>query len=89
MGEPGARDLSLLAPEVRENPYPYYAALRRESPIHQLAEGMPLYAITRYADVRQVQSAGDRGVSRELQLPGGNVDQSGAVEVHGEERHRL
>ena len=51
---PGPEDFSLLAPEVRENPYPYYAALRRESPIHQLVPGAPLYAITRYEDVLHI-----------------------------------
>jgi cytochrome P450 len=50
-GQPSAADFNLLSPEVRANPYPYYAAMRRDSPIHPLAPGAPLYAITRYADV--------------------------------------
>jgi cytochrome P450 len=48
---PSAADFNLLSPEIRANPYPYYAAMRRESPIHPLVPGAPLYAITRYADV--------------------------------------
>jgi len=49
--QPSASDYNLLSPEVRADPYPYYAAMRRDSPIHQLMPGAPLYAITRYADV--------------------------------------
>jgi len=49
--QPSATDFNLLSPEVRANPYPFYAAMRRESPIHPLVPGAPLYAITRYADV--------------------------------------
>jgi len=87
MGEPGARDFSLLAPEVRENPYPYYAALRRESPIHQLAEGMPLYAITRYADVIHALHHPELFSSTALQvaLQGGGIGigpNSGALAGH-------
>ena len=50
-GQPSAADFNMLSPDVRADPYPYYAAMRRESPIHPLAPGAPLYAITRYADV--------------------------------------
>lgn len=46
-----AADYSPLSPEVRANPYPYYAALRRESPVHQLLPGAPLFALSRYNDV--------------------------------------
>jgi len=50
-GQPSASDFNLLSPDIRADPYPYYAAMRRESPIHPLVPGAPLYAITRYADV--------------------------------------
>ncbi len=49
--EPSAADFNLISPDVRADPYPYYAAMRRDSPIHQVIPGAPLYAITRYADV--------------------------------------
>ena len=52
--QPAAADFNLISPAVRADPYPYYAAMRRESPIHQLAPGAPFYAITRYADVIHV-----------------------------------
>ncbi|MFL5349180.1 MAG: cytochrome P450 [Hyalangium sp.] len=42
--------LNLLAPEVRANPYPYYAELRRTSPVCQVAPG-DVWAVTRYDDV--------------------------------------
>jgi cytochrome P450 len=42
--------LNLLAPEVRANPYPYYAELRRTSPVCQVDPG-GLWAVTRYDDV--------------------------------------
>ena len=52
--QPSAADFNLLSPEFRENPYPYYAAMRRDSPIHPIAPGAPLYAVTRYADVLHI-----------------------------------
>ena len=30
-----------MLPEVRANPYPYYALMGREDPIHQIVPGMP------------------------------------------------
>lgn len=42
--------LNLLAPEVRANPYPYYAELRRTSPVCQVGPG-EVWAVTRYDDV--------------------------------------
>lgn len=86
-GELRARDFSLLAPAVRENPYPYYAALRRESPIHQIVEGMPLYAITRYADVLYALHHPELFSSTALQvaLQGGGIGigpNSGALAGH-------
>ena len=41
--------LNLLAPEVRANPYPYYAELRRTTPVCQVAPG-DVWAVTRYDD---------------------------------------
>jgi cytochrome P450 len=41
--------LNLLAPEVRANPYPHYAELRRTAPVCQVDPG-GLWAITRYDD---------------------------------------
>ena len=38
-----------LSPEVRENPYPYYAELRRDHPVFEL--GFGAYAVSRYDDV--------------------------------------
>ena len=49
-----ASDYQPLAPEVRADPYPYYAALRRESPVHQIVPGMPFYCVSRYDDVLAV-----------------------------------
>ncbi len=42
--------LNLLAPEVRTNPYPFYAELRRTTPVCQVAPG-DFWAVTRYDDV--------------------------------------
>ncbi|MFJ2811598.1 cytochrome P450 [Kitasatospora sp. NPDC087271] len=39
----------LLTPEARRDPYPFYARMRRESPVHRSAEG--IWHLTRYADV--------------------------------------
>ncbi len=45
-----AKDYNPFLPEVRQDPYPYYEALRRERPVAQ-AKGMPIYTVTRYDDV--------------------------------------
>jgi len=42
--------LNLMSPEVHADPYPFYAQLRRESPVCQVDPG-GIWAITRYADV--------------------------------------
>jgi cytochrome P450 len=42
-----------FAPEVRADPYPYYAALRDEAPVY-FVEGLGAWAISRYADVHFV-----------------------------------
>ncbi|WP_375761389.1 cytochrome P450 [Corallococcus exercitus] len=42
--------VNLLAPEVRANPYPVYAELRRTSPVCQVEPG-GLWALTRFEDV--------------------------------------
>jgi cytochrome P450 len=42
-----------LDPDVRENPYPHYARLRREAPVFRV-ESRGLYAVSRYADVVHV-----------------------------------
>jgi len=40
-----------LDPRVRKDPYPYYEALRREAPVHQIVPSLPFYALSRYDDV--------------------------------------
>lgn len=45
--------LNLLAPEVRANPYPHYAALRRTTPVCQVDPG-GLWAVTRYEEALTV-----------------------------------
>ena len=42
-----------FAVEVQSDPYPYYAALRRESPVYYV-ESLDAYAVSRYDDVRRV-----------------------------------
>ncbi|WP_082119334.1 cytochrome P450 [Saccharothrix sp. ST-888] len=39
----------LNTPEARRDPYPFYARMRRESPVHRSAQG--IWYLTRYADV--------------------------------------
>ncbi len=40
-------------PEVRQNPYPFYAGLRREAPVYEI-EGLGIRAVSRYNDVLAV-----------------------------------
>ncbi|MEU4298934.1 cytochrome P450 [Kitasatospora aureofaciens] len=39
----------LFTPEARRDPYPFYARMRRESPVHRSAQG--IWYLTRYTDV--------------------------------------
>ena len=85
--QPAPADFSLMSPEFRSDPYPYYAALRRESPIHRLVEGAPFYAVTRYADVVHILHHPEQFSSSALQaaLQGGGVGigpNSGALAGH-------
>lgn len=41
------------SPDVRANPYPYYAALRRDHPVYYV-QGMEGYAVSRHEDVSHV-----------------------------------
>ena len=45
-------DLRNLPPEFYENPFPYYAALRADSPVKRLPDGT--YFVTRYDDAEFV-----------------------------------
>ena len=65
-----ASDYNPLAPEVRADPYPYYAALRRESPVHQSIPGLPFFAVSRYADVMHVLHHPELFSSTALQILG-------------------
>lgn len=42
-----------LAPEVRQNPYPYFAELRNNAPVYWM-ESLQAWAISRYEDVAYV-----------------------------------
>jgi cytochrome P450 len=46
-------DYNPFDPETRRNPYPSYAALRRDHPVYRI-EAMGAYAISRYDDVARV-----------------------------------
>jgi hypothetical protein len=45
--------VNLLHPEIRKNPYPLYAELRRSNPVCQVDPG-GMWAVTRYEDVQHV-----------------------------------
>ena len=86
-GQPSAADFNLVSPEVSANPYPYNAAMRRDSPIHPLLPGAPLYAITRYADVIHILHNPELFSSSALQaaLQGGGANlgpNSGSLAGH-------
>ncbi|MEE9608694.1 MAG: cytochrome P450 [Myxococcota bacterium] len=42
-----------FTPEVKADPYPYYAALRKEAPVYRVP-GTAMYAVSRYADVAEL-----------------------------------
>ncbi|WP_281255326.1 hypothetical protein [Cystobacter ferrugineus] len=45
--------LNLMSPEIRANPYPAYAELRRTTPVAQVDPG-GLWAVSRYEDVLHI-----------------------------------
>ena len=82
-----AGDYNPLLPAVRHDPYPYYAAMRRESPIHQILPGAPFYAVARYDDVCSVLHRPEVFSSTALQIlaQGGGISfgpNSGALAGH-------
>jgi len=56
--------LTLLSEGTLDQPYDYYAALRREAPVH-FDEGLQSYVVTRYADVQEAARLTD-ALSNEL-----------------------
>ncbi|MYQ43825.1 cytochrome P450 [Streptomyces sp. SID4985] len=46
---PGDLAAALHTPEARRDPYPFYARMRQESPVHRSPQG--IWYLTRYADV--------------------------------------
>jgi cytochrome P450 len=55
-----------FAPEVREDPYPYYRALRDRAPVYKV-EPSGIYAISRYADVMDIVKQPELYSSRAIQ----------------------
>jgi cytochrome P450 len=56
MTRDGAPYAELFEPSFEANPYPAYAAWRREGPVHRTAlpDGTPLWLVTRYGEAREV-----------------------------------
>jgi len=50
------KDVDISSPEFKANPYPYYARLRAEAPVHRIILGdkRPAWLVTRYDDVTTV-----------------------------------
>ena len=46
-------DYNPFYPEAREDPYPYYTAMRKESPVYRIPD-TDVYAVTRYEDVSAI-----------------------------------
>jgi len=74
-----------FAPEVREDPYPFYKALRDEAPVHRV-EPFGFYAVSRYEDVMGVLRQPELFSSTAIQsfLLGGML--RGADQMDPEER---
>ncbi|PJN21422.1 cytochrome P450 [Kitasatospora sp. CB02891] len=67
---------ALLTPEARRDPYPLYARMRRESPVHKSDQG--IWYLTRYADVEtalgDLRLSNDRDrMTRAYEALGGNL----------------
>ncbi|MDH6127506.1 cytochrome P450 [Kitasatospora sp. GP82] len=48
---PGDLAAELYTPRVRRDPYPHYARMRRESPVHRSPQG--IWYLTRYAEIEE------------------------------------
>jgi cytochrome P450 len=59
--------LHLLTPEIRANPFPTYAELRRNAPVSQVDPG-GMWAVSRYEDIMQVLKNPQRFTSSGMQL---------------------
>ena len=46
-------DYEPASPEVKQDPYPFYEAMRRESPVYRIPS-TGFYAVSRYDDVMRV-----------------------------------
>ncbi len=70
------REAKLFSPEFTKNPYPTYARLREEDPIHQVRfpDGQLGWLVTRYADADAVLKD-PRFIKDYSKLFGGNMDQ--------------
>ncbi|WP_331744575.1 cytochrome P450 [Kitasatospora sp. NBC_01300] len=73
---PGDLAAALYTPEARRDPYPFYARMRRESPVHRSAQG--IWYLTRYADIDaalgDLRLSNDRDrMTRALSGLGGNL----------------
>ena len=71
-------DYNPLDPAVRADPYPYYAVLRREAPVHRIRPGVPFFAVTRHEHVTEVIHAPETYSSTALQIlgQGGGISMS-------------
>jgi cytochrome P450 len=58
-------DYNPLSPEVRRDPYPYYAKIRRDGPFDRI-EAMNAYAVSRYDDVPWALRPGRHLMVKEL-----------------------
>jgi cytochrome P450 len=47
-------DYDPFDPQVRADPYPYFAVLRRDAPVHPIRPGLPFYVVTRHEHVSAV-----------------------------------
>src|SRR3954452_3698006 len=59
MAERPPADFSLTAEETLECPYPFYAAMRRDEPVHRLP-GQDVFLLSRWEDIVQAAEQPDR-----------------------------
>lgn len=95
------KDFDLFHPDTIENPYPFFAALRREAPLYELPNGA-YYLISRFEDVQNAvmdtdtyssnlvavltQNTGAQNAEL-LQLSGGDAQASDVLAIADPPRH--
>lgn len=81
------RSIDFLAPDFLRNPWPVYARLRRDGPVHWLPE-IGMYAVASYAEVRSCLLSADFSVAYPFRVSRHVLGET-LLDIDGPEHQRL